>query len=170
MIDPVEVMYEEDQQAIDKSHSWERIRDSLRHLLCEVDDERRKTVRYYGDSNTPEYDKLESMLEHVERYVEGQIEALNPGSYKQWYDFNFYATGERREMLQYAFQEGINAVALESLPCSEWRGAIEYISEHGLASLNYEATRKAVIDYCIEENARKYGVRIDRKEAERIWA
>ena len=170
MIDAVEVMYEEEQRAIEESYSWERIRNSLEHLLCEVDDEQKDTARFTGDRNQPEYDKLRSMLEHVETYVQGQIEALNPGTYKRKYERCPFVMHEEREALQYALQEGINAVALEVLPRAEWRNAIEYISEHGLANMNYEAAKKAVIDYCIEENARKYGVVLDRKEAERIWA
>ena len=170
MIDAVEVMYEEEQRAIEESYSWERIRDSLEHLLYEVEDEQNDTARFTGDRNQPEYDKLRSMLEHVENYVTGRIEELHPGSYKHTREVSHYAGCEEREVLQYALQEGINAVALEVLPRAERRSAIEYISEHGLASLNYEATKKAVIDYCIEENARKYGVVLDRKEAERIWA
>ena len=170
MIDAVAVMYEEEQRAIEESHSWERIRDSLQHLLYEVEDEQKDTARFTGDRNQPEYDKLMSMLEHAETYVIGRIEELHPGSYKHSREVFHYAGCEEREVLQYALQEGINAVALEVLPRAERRSAIEYISEHGLASMNYEATKKAVIDYCIEENARKYGVVLDRKEAERIWA
>ena len=170
MIDAVAVMYEEEQRAIEESHSWERIRDLLQHLLYEVDDEQKDTARFTGDRNQPEYDKLMSMLEHAETYVTGRIEELHPGSYKFSREVFHYAGREEREMLQYALQEGINAVALECLPYAEWRGAIEYISDHGVSSMNYEASKKAVIDYCIEENARKYGVVLDRKEAERIWA
>ncbi len=170
MIDAVEVMYEEEQRAIEESYSWERIRDLLQHLLYEVDDEQKDTARFTGDRNQPEYDKLRSMLEHAKTYVTGLIEELHPGSYKHSREVSHYAGREEREALQYALQEGINAVALEILPRSEWRNAIEYILEHGLASMSYEATKKAVIDYCIEENARKYGVVLDRKEAERIWA
>ena len=170
MIDAVDVMYEEEQRAIEESYSWERIRDSLQHLLYEVDDEQKDTARFTGDRNQPEYNKLRSMLEHAETYVTGRIEELHPGSYKHSREVFHYAGREEREALQYALQEGVNAVALEVLPRAEWRDAIEYISEHELASLNYEATKCAVIDYCIEENARKYGVVLDRKEAERIWA
>ncbi len=169
MIDAVEVMYEEEQRSIEESYSWERIKDALSHLLCEAEDEQKSTARFTGDRNQPEYDKLRSMLEHVQSYVEGRIEELNPGSYKHNREVFHYAGREEREALQYALQEGVNAVALECLPRAEWWGAIEYISKHGLASLNYEATKKAVIDYCIEENVRKYGVLLDRKEAERIW-
>ena len=172
MIDAAEVMYDEEQLineeqlAIEKSYNWERIRDSLQQLLYEVYDERKDTARYFGDDDTHRYTKLELMLHRVQSYVEGQIEELHPGTYKH----RRKVFREEREALQYALQEGINAVALENLPRAEWRDAVEYISEHGLASMNYEATKKAVIDYCIEENARKYGVVLDRREAERIWA
>ena len=175
MIDAVEVMYNEEQQvdegqrAIEESYSWERIRDSLQHLLYEVEDEQKDTARFTGDRNQPEYDKLRSILEHVETYVTGRIEELHPGSYKHSREVFHYAGREEREALQYALQEGINAVALEALPRAEWRNAVEYISEHGLASLNYEAAKKAVIDYCIDKSTREYGVVLDRKEAERIW-
>ena len=170
MIDAVEVMHEEEQQAIEQSYSWERIRESVSHLLCEVDDERHDTVRFYGDQNTPEYDKLESMLEHVKDFIDGRIEELNPGSYKHRREFYHHAGREEREVLQYALQEGINAVALEKLPRNKRRDAIEYISERRLASMNYESACKAVIEYCIEDNARKYGVRLSTEEAVRIWA
>ena len=171
MIDAVEVMHEEEQQAMYVSYCWERISDSLSHLLCEVDDEQKEAVRESnGDKNQPEFDKLRTMLERVDTYIEGQIAALNPDLYKHRREFYHYAGREEREVLQYALQEGINAVALEKLPRKKRRDAIEYIMERGLASMNYESACKAVIEYCIEDNARKYGVRLSTEEAARIWA
>lgn len=171
MINAAEVMYDEEQQvdeeqlAIEKSYNWERIRDSLQQLLFEVYDERKDTARYFGDDDTHRYTKLELMLHRVQSYVEGQIEELHPGMYKHRHK----VFPEEREALQYALQEGINAVALESLPRAEWCDAIEYISEHGLASMNYEAAKKAVIDYCIEKGARETGIHLPRNKAEEIW-
>jgi len=88
------------------------------------------------------------MLEQVQAYVEGRIEELTPGVYKHRCEFYHYAGKESREVLQYALQEGINAVPLMNLwPVSSRLGAAEYISERGLASLNYEKTCEAVNEY-----------------------
>ena len=148
MIDEVEVMHEEEVLAENDSYRWEELSDQLSHLICCVDDSRSDCVRESRDRNTSEYDSLESMLWDVKNYVDGRIEELRPGSYAREYD-NRYASRSQQEMMSYALQEGINYVGLHEVSCSpQWcKDAIEYISEHGLVSMNYEATCKAVEEY-----------------------
>ena len=139
MIDEIEVMHEEEVLAESDSYRWEKLSEQISHLLCCVDDSRSDCVREIRDRSTSEYDSLESMLWDVKNYVDGRIEELRPG----------YASQSQQEMMSYALQEGINYVGLHEVSCSpQWcKDAIEYISEHGLASMNYEATCKAVEEY-----------------------
>lgn len=158
MIDAVEVMYEEEAQAADEAYRWGTLRDALQQLVYELDERRSESVRESGDRNTPEYNKLESMLEQVQAYVEGRIEELTPGVYKHRCEFYHYAGKESREVLRYALQEGINAVPLMNLwPVSRRLDAAEYISKRGLASLNYERTCDAVSEYETVVLGRKKG-------------
>ena len=149
MIDAVEAMYEEDGLRESDSYRWEKLNDQLEHLIGSVQHERSCHERESNDNNTPEYDNLESMLCDVQKYVEGRIEELRPGYYEGKYESVHYASRRQQEMMRYALQECINYVGLHEvffnpLQCKD---AIEYIVEHKLASMNYEATCKAVDEY-----------------------
>ena len=149
MIDAVEAMYEEDGLRQSDSYRWEELNEQLSHLIYSVQDSRSDHERESHDAITPEYDSLEAMLSNVQSYVEGRIEELRPGYYEGKYENVHYASSEQREMMRYALQEGINYVGLHEvffnpLQCKD---AIEYIVEHKLASMNYEATCKAVDEY-----------------------
>ena len=149
---------------------WEKLRGSVQQLVYQVEECRDARVKESGDKLTPEHDKLALMLDRVMDFVDGRIEEQRPGSYKFRQEFYHCAGSEEREVLRYALQEGINAVALMSLLPAQRRDAVEYISEHGLASMNYEAASKAVIEYRIEDFARNYGIRLGYKEAVERWA
>lgn len=149
MIDAVEAMYEEEGLRLSDSYRWEELNEQLRHLINCVDDSRSDHKRESHDAFTPEYDSLEAMLCDIQSYVEGRIEELRPGYYEGKYENVKYASRGQQEMMRYALQEGINYVGLREVSFNPQRckDAIEYISEHSLASMNYEATCKAVKEY-----------------------
>ncbi len=149
MIDAVEAMYEEEGLRLSDSYRWEELNEQLRHLINCVDDSRSDHKRESHNAFTPEYDSLETMLCDVQSYVEGRIEELRPGYYEGKYESVKYASKEQQEMMRYALQEGINYVGLRKVSFNLLRckDAIEYISEHRLASMNYEATCNAVEEY-----------------------
>lgn len=149
MIDAVEAMYEEDGLRESDSYRWEELNDQLRHLIACVQESRSKCERESQEIGTSEYDSLESMLYDVQNYVEGRIEELRPGYYERKYESVHYASMRQQEMMRYALQEGINYVGLHEVFFNplQCKNAIEYIVEHRLASMNYEATCKAVDEY-----------------------
>ena len=46
-----------------------------------------------------------------------------------------------------ALSHGVNFQAMRGLPYDETDAALRYIEEHGLVSMNYEATREALAEY-----------------------
>ena len=151
MIDTTSITNEES-QAADVAYEWEKLRKSIGHVLCQIDDSRSDTKKLTGESETPEFDNLESLLMSVHDYISGQIEELMPGWHKREQELRFHALPKEREVLASALAEGINAVALARLCTSQMFEAIEYIRSHRLASMNYEASCRAVCEY--EESRR----------------
>ena len=142
--------------AADVAYEWEKLRRSIGHVLCQIDDSRSDTKKLTGERKTPEFDNLESLLMNVHDYISGQIEELMPGWHKREQELRFHALPKEREVLASALAEGINAVALARLCTSQMFEAIEYIRDHRLASMNYEASCRAVCEY---EEARRNAIR-----------
>ena len=154
MIDTTSITNEES-LAADVAYEWKKLRESIGHVLCQIDDSRSDTKKLTGESQTPEFDNLESLLMSVHDYISGQIEELMPGWHKREQELRFHALSEEREVLASALSEGINAVALARLCTSQMFEAIEYIRDHRLASMNYEASCRAVCEY---EEARRCAI------------
>lgn len=146
MIDVVEELYVEGQAAIDETYRLEAVKNAVVQALYQLDESRRESIRETGNRLTPEYDKLERMLGNVQDFIDGRIQELNPFYCERSYMF-FDENAPIRVELRQAQQEGINYVALKGLPSDEYARAVEYISEHGLASMNYEATCQAVEEF-----------------------
>ena len=126
-----------------EAYRWEGMRDSVVQLIYELDEKRRACIRETGNSLQPEYDKVELMLGQLQDYMDGQIEAIQPRSYHRSNAFK-----DEREAIDYAAQEGVNYVALKDIyPASRRIEAVDYITKHGLASRDYEATCRAVSEY-----------------------
>lgn len=142
--------------AMDVAYEWEKLRESIGHVLCQIDDSRADTKKLTGSRQTPEFDNLESLLMSVHNYISGQIEELMPGWHKREQELRFRALPEERKLLDTALAEGINAVAFARLCTWERTEAIEYIRTHGLASMNYEASCRGVCEY---EEARRNAIR-----------
>ena len=148
--------YEDEEQNLNEAYKWEELRDMVRHL--------NSTVNSYRDpkQSTTDYNKLEVILYQLEDFISGRIEELNPGSYRYELSRRFYVDSTEREVMSYAQQEGINYVALTLLPKEARIEAIDYIREHGKASLNYEETCLAAHEYEIVDFEAKHGVHYER--------
>lgn len=143
---------EDESVAENVAYEWENLRSSIRRVLSQLDDSREDTRKLTGIHETPDFDNLESLLMSVHDYISGHIEELTPGRHKWEQEVRFHALPEERRVLESALKAGINAVALERLCISQRMEAVRYISAHGLASLNYEASCRAVCEY---EEARR---------------
>ena len=127
---------------------WEELQAAVKHAISQLEESRCDTINDTGNGLTPEYNKVEQMLSNVMDYIRGRIEELSPGTYQHKQTTFYYASEREREAMRYALQEGINYVALTGLyPVSRRIDAIEYISERGLSSQNYEKTCQAVREY-----------------------
>ncbi len=149
--------YEDEDLNMNEAYKWECLREQVRDLNSTVD-----TYRDKSDFPTTDYDKLEVILYQLEDYINGRIEELNPGSYRQELSGRFYVDRTEREAMRYAKQEGINYVALTLLPKESRIDAIDYIREHGMASLNYEKTCLAAHEYEVSDYEAKHGIHWER--------
>ena len=132
----------------EESYNWRDVDYKLNQLLDDVDELRSEWRRTSGVSATEEYDRLKEMLNETRAYVQGRIQELDPTYCERRREYR-YASPETREAIQYARQEGINYIALEqTLIGSDIVDAIEYISRRGLASMKYDATRRAIHEHC----------------------
>ena len=134
------------QEAIDETYRLEAVKDALAQVFYQLDESRRESIRETGDALKPEYDNIEYMLSNVQNLIEGRIQELNP-YYSE--DQHSWCNEDAPMMVQMrqAREKGINYVALQGLSTEECDHAIRYISEHGLASMNYEATREALQEF-----------------------
>ncbi len=149
--------YEDEELNLCEAYKWEDLRRQVRELNSTVN-----TYRDKSDFPTTDYDKLEVILYQLEDYINGRIEELNPGSYRYELSRRFYVDHTEQEAMSYAQQEGINYVALTLLPKESRIDAIDYIREHGMASLNYEETCLAAHEYEVSDYEAKHGIHWER--------
>ena len=123
----------------------DRIED-IRHLMSIIDDDmpEDETERQKQSALGRVYDRLWE----CELMLMGRMNELEPdycAEYERTYGFS---TMYRKEA-ELARENGVNFVALwEEVPGAESKAeAVAYITEHGLASLNYEATCAAIEEY-----------------------
>ena len=157
---------DEQELAYIETYHWENLQSAVEKAISQVEESRCDTLRETKNAQTPEYDQVERMLSNVMDYITGRIEELSPGTYKHKHETFYYASEREREAMRYALQEGINYVALTGLyPIARRIDAIEYISEHRLASLNYEKTCQAVREY--QKEGQKIPLTLDVTVTER---
>ena len=123
----------------------DRIED-IRHLMSVIDDDmpEDETERQKQSALGRVYDRLWE----CELMLMGRMNELEPdycAEYERTYGFS---TMFRKEA-EIARENGVNFVALwEQIPGAESKAdAVAYMKEHGLASLNYEATCAAIEEY-----------------------
>ena len=129
----------------DEYFIWEELRDKVSRVLGEVEDGRSR-VKSTWDEDTPSFDHLDHMLYAAHCYIEGRLQELEP-QYSEW-----QAYGKREKSLaKKALSYGVNFQALTGLPDDEANEVLEYIKERGLASMSYEATRKALEEFWVKD-------------------
>ena len=123
----------------------DRIED-IRHLMSIIDDDmpEDETERQKESALGQVYDHLWK----CELMLMGRMNELEPdycAEYERTYGFSTLFKKEA----ELARENGVNFVALwEEVPGAESKAeAVAYITEHGLASLNYEATCEAIEEY-----------------------
>ena len=146
MIDVVETISPVEQQAIDETYRLQAVKDALSQAFYQLDESRSESARENDNNLKPEYDKIACMLSDVQDLIEGLMQELNPYYSDDEYSC-FKESAPIRVQIRQARQAGINYVALRGLSTEECDHAIRYISEHGLSSMNYEATRKAMWEF-----------------------
>ena len=126
-------------------YEWEDLLHSVSNLLSEVSDKRTK-VKDRWDEETPAFDKVEWLMSDIYDYIEGRLQELDP-TYSERTAWGTKAKAQARKVLSY----GINVQAFKGLPYEETDRALIYIEEHGLESMSYEATKKALRDFRKDE-------------------
>lgn len=121
---------------------WEELKEQVSDLLSTVD-EKRSEVKDSWDEKTPEFDEVEFMLDDVKNYIEGRMFELWPSGYQ----FKRYVPNEWKPQAQEAAERGINYIGLGYMPTERKALAMDYIEAHGLSSMKYEDTAKAVREF-----------------------
>lgn len=120
---------------------WEDLLDKVSDVLSDVDDSRSKAKDKW-DEETPEFDRLEWLMSDVYDYIEGRLQELDP-TYSERNAWTAKAKAQAKKTLSY----GVNFQAFKGLPYDETDRALIYLEEHGLVSMNYEATKKALREF-----------------------
>ena len=120
---------------------WEDLLDKVSDVLGDVDD-RRSKAKSKWDEKTPEFDRVEWLMSDVYDYIEGRLQELDP-TYSERKAWGTKAKAQAKKALSY----GVNFQAFKGLPYDETDRALIYIEEHGLVSMNYEATKKALREF-----------------------
>ena len=120
---------------------WEDLRDKVSKVLGDVDASRSKTKDKWNDP-TPEFDRVEWLMSDVFDYIEGRLQELDP-TYSERMAWGTKAKAQASKALSY----GVNFQAFKGLPYDETDRALSYLEEHGLLSMNYEATKKALREF-----------------------
>ena len=120
---------------------WEDLLHSVSKVLGKVDDGRSQ-VKDKWDDPTPSFDRAEWLMSDVYDFIEGRLQELDP-TYSERAAWGTKAKAQAKKALSY----GVNFQAFKGLPYEETDRALSYIEEHGLVSMNYEATKKALREF-----------------------
>lgn len=122
----------------EEKYLWEDLLHSVSKVLGEIDSGRSKAKDNW-DEPTPAFDRVEWLLSDVYDYIEGQLQELDH-TYSERTAWGEKAKAQAKKVLSY----GINFQAFKGIPYDETDNALIFIEKHGLASMNYEETRKAL--------------------------
>lgn len=130
---------------VEYSECEERIED-IRHMMCVIEDDMPEDVTEAKKESS--FGRVYDLLWKCELTLMGRMNELEP-DYCAEYEREYSMSKLHRKEAELARENGVNFVALwEHVPSSEGKTeAIGYIVAKGLASLNYEATCKAIEEY-----------------------
>ena len=132
-------------EAYDELYYWQELRYGIEHQIGQIDEYRRE-VQETPWEVTPEFDRLEELLNDITEYIDGRMQELAPDRVSE----HVYSR-EARQLAQEALSKGINYFGLSHLTPEDKTRAMEYITEHGLASMSYDKTRRAVQEFRKED-------------------
>ena len=118
----------------------------IRHLMSVIDDDMPEDESEDGKESS--LGRVYDLLWKCELTLMGRMNELEEDYCARWEKAYGFSTQYRKEA-ELARENGVNFVALwEYVPGAESKAeAIGYMKEHGLASLNYEATCAAIKEY-----------------------
>ena len=119
---------------------WEDLLHSVSNLLGDVDSGRSQ-VRERWDDPTPAFTQLEHILSDAYGHIKTRLKELAPKQDEET------ERAQAQWQARKALAHGVNFQAFKGLPYDETDAALRYIEEHGLVSMNYEATREALAEY-----------------------
>ena len=141
-------------EAYEEMYYWQELRYGIAHLIGQLDEYRTECMSYPWE-DMPEFNGLEELLNGVTEYIDGRMQELAPNTISdQIYE------REAKQIAQEALSQGINYFGLSELVPEDKPRAMEYIKKHGLASMSYILTRKAVLKFREEElneRSKRYG-------------
>ena len=118
----------------------------IRHLLSIIEDDMAEHETEPNKQSS--FGRVYDLLWKCELQLMGRQNELEPDNSARWGKTYGISQMYRKEA-ELARESGVNFVALwEHVPGAENKAeAVTYITEHGLASLSYEATCKAIEEY-----------------------
>lgn len=123
-------------QEEEEKYVWEDLLHSVSKVLSAIGDGRTQV------KETASFDRAEWLMSDVYDFIEGRLQELDP-TYSERKAWSPKAKAQAKKALSY----GINYQAFKGVPYEETDNALIYIEAHGLASMNYEATRKALREF-----------------------
>lgn len=141
---------------------WEDLLHSVNEVLGMIGDSRSQ-VKDRWDDPTPSFDRAEHLMAEVYDFIDGRIQELDP-YYSERTACGSKAKAQARKALSY----GINYQAFKGIPYEETDRALSFIEGHGLSSMNYEATRQAILQFW-EAELEANRTRVIVKEGVKKW-
>ena len=135
-----------DEQLRTETIRLETLKDAVEHAMNVMYTARDESERDTEEQNAEWYDSLERLFSSVWDSIQGRMQELNP-KYCEFQHSWMSDKAPLKQMMSYARQESINFIPLQGMSIEDTKQAIEFISSHGLASMNYEATCEAVKEY-----------------------
>ena len=122
----------------------EELLHSVSNVLSEVDSGRSQVMESI-EASTPAYDKVEKLLSEAYGEIEGRLQEVD-AEYSERKSHGSRARAQAKKVLSY----GVNFQGVRGLPYDETDSFLRYVEEHGLASMSYDATRRAIKEVAIE--------------------
>ena len=135
-----------DEQLRTETIRLESLKDAVEHAMNVMYTARDESKRDIGGENAEWYDGLERLFSGIWDSIQGRMQELNPYYYEDMHSW-LSDKAPLKQMMSYSRQKGINFIPLQGMSIEDTKQAIEFISSHGLASMNYEATCEAVKEY-----------------------
>lgn len=136
---------------------WENLSREVSKVLSSICSSRNK-VECSLQASTSSFDRAEHMMAEVYDFIDGRLQEIDP-EYSERKAWGSKQKAQARKALSY----GVNYQAFKGMPSEEMDRAFSYISKNGLSSMNYEATRQAILQFWGAELEAKHSRVIGKK-------